>query len=408
MTTYPIGGLYEGEQLNLDLHATREDLRRDKGAINAKYARGEVRIVTEQARYPLPSVVAMYSDNKKYVLNPDFQRRHRWDRKKQSRLIESFIMNVPIPPIFLYEVEFSKYEVMDGLQRMTAIFEFYNDKFALVELEEWPELNGFRYSALPDQVQKGIDRRYLSSIILLQETAKTAEEAQRLKQLVFERINSGGVQLEAQESRNAIYDGPLNRLCIALARNPYLCRMWDIPEPTMDELQSGVLPDELLANETFRRMEDVELVLRFFAYRQRLLHDQTALNVYLDQFLQRGNAFPPTLLSKYRELFEQTVQLVYEVLGDDAFRLYRQRKTGWSWFDRPTKVVYEPLMYAFSQRLGQREHLLARAELIRASLPDFYKENYSIFEGRKVNRADMNARNEVLLGLLDSFLSPGG
>ena len=255
----------------------------------------------------------MYADHNAYVLNPDFQRRHRWNRQKQSRLIESFIMNVPIPPIFLYEVEYSKYEVMDGLQRMTAIFEFYKDRFPLTGLEEWRELNGLRYSELPEQVQKGIDRRYLSSIILLQETAKSPHEAQRLKQLVFERINSGGVQLEPQESRNAIYDGPLNRLCIQLARNPYLCRMWDIPEPTAIELETGVFSDELLENETFRRMEDVELVLRFFAYRQRLLHDQTALNVYLDEFLRRGNGFSPELIARYKELFDETVKLVFDV-----------------------------------------------------------------------------------------------
>jgi hypothetical protein len=69
--------------------------------INTKYVKGEVRIVTEQARYPLNTVAAMV-DSKDYDLNPEFQRRHRWDNQKKSRLIESFIMNVPIPPVFLY------------------------------------------------------------------------------------------------------------------------------------------------------------------------------------------------------------------------------------------------------------------------------------------------------------------
>jgi Protein of unknown function DUF262 len=404
MTTYSMNGLYDGEQLTLDFGTGSPVVPHDRSSINAKYVKGEVRIITEQARYPLPSVVGMYEDGKAYVLNPDFQRRHRWNRQKQSRLIESFIMNVPIPPIFLYEVEYSKYEVMDGLQRMTAIFEFYKDRFPLTDLEEWRELNGLRYSELPEQVQKGIDRRYLSSIILLQETAKSPHEAQRLKQLVFERINSGGVQLEPQESRNAIYDGPLNRLCIQLARNPYLCRMWDIPEPTAIELETGVFSDELLENETFRRMEDVELVLRFFAYRQRLLHDQTALNVYLDEFLRRGNGFSTELIARYKELFEETVKLVFDVLGDDAFHLWRQRKSGWNWFDRPTKVVYEPLMYGFSQRLERKADLLLRADQVRAALPEFYQTNYAIFEGRKVNRADMSARNEAVIALLDSIL----
>lgn len=94
-------------------------------------------------------------------------------------------MNVPIPPIFLYERDFSEYEVMDGLQRISAIIEFYENSYQLRGLEEWPELNGRTYSELPEQVRKGIDRRYLSSIILLKETAKTPEEARRLKELVL-------------------------------------------------------------------------------------------------------------------------------------------------------------------------------------------------------------------------------
>ena len=134
--------------------------------INEKYLRGEVRIVTEQARYPLSTIKDMFN-GKDYILTPDFQRRLRWDSVKQSKLIESFIINVPIPPIFLYEKEYSVYEVMDGLQRITAIKEFYEDKYALGGLEIWPELNGKKYSTLPEQVRKGIDRRYISSIILL-------------------------------------------------------------------------------------------------------------------------------------------------------------------------------------------------------------------------------------------------
>ena len=157
--------------------------------INKKYLAGEVRIVTEQARYPLDTIMGMI-DSGKYELMPSFQRRHRWNAVKKSRLIESFIMNVPIPPIFLYENEYSHYEVMDGLQRMTTIYEFYQDKFALTGLEQWAELNGKVYSALPEKIKQGIDRRYLSSIILLHESAKDQQKAQEMKQLVFERINT--------------------------------------------------------------------------------------------------------------------------------------------------------------------------------------------------------------------------
>jgi len=395
--------LLDGELISIAPANSLLDFSTDTLSINAKYVKGEVRIVTEQARYPLPTVVGMYRDSKSYILNPDFQRRHRWDRSKQSKLIESFIMNVPIPPIFLYEVEYSKYEVMDGLQRMTAIYEFYSDRFPLEQLEEWRELNGLRYSQLPEQVQRGIDRRYLSSIILLQETAKTQTEALRLKQLVFERINSGGVKLQAQESRNAIYDGPLNRLCIRLARNKYLCRMWGIPEPTNVERETGQYSDELLQNDTFRRMDDVELVLRYFANRQRLQHDQTSLERYLDEFLRQGNKFGPDILALYEQTFESTVRLVYEVLGEDAFHMYRQRKGNyWNWFDRPTKVNYDTVMYAFTVLRERDDDFRNRSVEIREALPQFYKANYEIFEGRRVNRLDIKARNEAFAEFLRS------
>lgn len=397
--------LLKGELISIAPTNSLFDFSTDKQSINAKYVKGEVRIVTEQARYPLPTVVGMYKDGKSYILNPDFQRRHRWDRAKQSKLIESFIMNVPIPPIFLYEVEYSKYEVMDGLQRMTAIYEFYSDRFPLEQLEEWRELNGLRYSELPEQVQRGIDRRYLSSIILLQETAKTPTEALRLKQLVFERINSGGVKLQPQESRNAIYDGPLNRLCIRLARNKYLCRMWGIPEPTTVERETGQYSEDLLQNDTFRRMDDVELVLRYFANRQRLQHDQMSLERYLDEFLRQGNKFGPEILAAYEQTFESTTQLVYEVLGEDAFHMYRQRKGNyWNWFDRPTKVNYDTVMHAFTALLGRADELRARSREIRDTLSGFYRANYEIFEGRRVNRLDVKARNDAFTEFLRSAL----
>ena len=121
--------LFTGEELTFT-HTTNKgtEIVSDE-KINEKYATGDVRIITEQARYPLNSIVTMV-ESEDYELDPEFQRRHRWDTVQKSKLIESFIMNVPIPPIFLYEDRYSHYQVMDGLQRLTAIFEFYRDKFS--------------------------------------------------------------------------------------------------------------------------------------------------------------------------------------------------------------------------------------------------------------------------------------
>ena len=113
----------EGELFKLEA-AEENIVKMSDSKINAKYKRGDIRIVTEQARYPIKSIRGMLASGD-YKLNPEYQRRKRWSNTRKSRLIESFIMNVPLPPVFLYEYEYSKYEVMDGLQRLTSINDFY-------------------------------------------------------------------------------------------------------------------------------------------------------------------------------------------------------------------------------------------------------------------------------------------
>src|SRR6202012_4909716 len=103
----------------------------DDRAIDERYSRGEGRIVIETNREKLPGFVEAMKKPNYMDLRPFYQRRPRWDSKKQSLLIESFIMNIPVPPIFLYEKEFNSYEVMDGQQRLTALKEFYDNNLKL-------------------------------------------------------------------------------------------------------------------------------------------------------------------------------------------------------------------------------------------------------------------------------------
>lgn len=373
--------------------------------INEKYARGEVRIVTEQGRYPLSSVPQLI-DSGSYLLRPEYQRRHRWSEDKKSRLIESLVMNVPIPPIFLYEYDFGKYEVMDGLQRLSTIKEFYADGFALTGLAEWPELNERRYSTLPSAIRAGVDRRYLSSIILLQETARNPQEAQVLKQLVFERINSGGERLTPQESRNAIYGGPMNDLCLSLSRHPALALTWGIPLPVTYPLPPGEVEsdEEVLGNDLYRQMDDVELVLRFFAFRQDPQYLRGSLRDYFDEYLKRANRFEPSLLSRLGDTFEQTIELAYDLLGEKAFWLWRHRGDRWNWYSRPTTVAYDTIMYVLSQRLESESLLRQHAPEIRAQLPRFYEDQYAQFAGRYTNVTNIRTRRHVFGKWLDTIV----
>lgn len=397
--------LYENEKVELFQQNNEKEVKLTNDEINEKYKKGEVRIITEQARYPLNTIVNMVNSDD-YILNPEFQRRHRWDVSRKSKLIESFIMNVPIPPIFLYEREYSVYEVMDGLQRLTAISQFYEDRFALQDLAEWKELNGLKYSELPEQIRKGIDRRYISSIILLQETAKSETEANRLKQLVFERINSGGEKLKAQEIRNALFPGSLNNLTIALSRNKYFCRLWDIPEPDEIELSTGQPRQEVIEDKYFKDMSDAELVLRFFAYRQIDQWQGNTMEFFLDEFLKKGNEqFNEEVINNLKKTFDETVEFAFNLFEEKAFWLHRSREEKWFHYERPTKILYDPLMQVLANNLNNKEIILTKKQEIIDGLENFHKTKYDAFKGRDTNKTKVTDRIEILNEYINSFIN---
>ena len=368
--------------------------------INDKYKRGEIRIVTEQARYPLDSIETML-DSKKYILNPEYQRRKRWNNTRKSRLIESFIMNVPIPPVFLYEIDYSVYEVMDGLQRLTAIYDFYKCKYKLEGLEYWQELNGRDYEHLPEQIQKGIARRYLSSIVLLQETAKSSEEADTLKQIVFERLNSGGEKLTPQETRNALHNGKFNQLCIRLAKNDLFRQMWKLPLESEGE-------EKLLESESYRKMEDVELVLRFFAYRH-IEQFKFSVDKFLDSYLKQANNYSDTTIDELETVFNETVDLVHSVFKKSAFippKVTRDRKT-------PLKIIYDPMMQVFARNISHKNIIFDKIDLIKEKvysdesmklLYENKEENRPFFEGRYNGKKDIQARITYFQDFLNNYI----
>lgn len=394
--------LFEGEDIVITKRKSHNDSKLSDDDINLKYSEGEIRIVTEQARYQLASIPSMLQSDD-YILNPEFQRRHRWDQGQKSRLIESFIMNIPIPPIFLYEKDYSTYEVMDGLQRLSAIEDFYVDKFSLKGLEFWTELEGRKYSELPVLVKKGIDRRFLSAIILLKETAKDENEAQLLKQIVFERINSGGTMLEYQESRNAFYAGDFNSLCKDLSRDSFFCKIFNIPEQTTDEIENRIISDELQKCDMFKKMKDVETVVRFFAMRYVDSLDMP-LKVFFDKFTEAANKLPRNVLDCYADLFRSTIKLVYDIFGKDAFGLWKNIDNEWVYVKTPNMFLYDPLMYVLSQYIEQKDVLIQKKEAINNGLMNLYIDNEIMREGRKSSKSDILNRIRIFEDYISSFL----
>ena len=393
--------------------------------LNKRYVEEGVRIVVEQARYPLNQILTMFTDTfvtetgkteAKYKRDPEYQRRHRWDKGRKSRLIESFLMNVPVPPVFLYEYVLARFEVMDGRQRLTALMDFYDGSLELTDLQYWPQLNGRTYSTLPTSIRDGIDRRYLSSIILLNETAATEEQAAFLKKLVFERLNSGGVRLSGQETRNAVYDGPLNDLCLELSRTTELRAMLGTPldiesvvnSDDIEESDSVAGPERdsegvdvtNMGRKMFESMEDVEIVLRFYAYRHlaKFYQGLNRISDFLDEFLRMGNRFDSTTLGDYRRLFLDNIRFWYAINGATAFQVKGSSR-------HFSKIAYDALMYASSALdTEQRTLLSSNPKVVQSAIDTMYNNQGAVFGGRRTNTADANRRNKSAIDALSTAL----
>lgn len=365
--------------------------------INEKYMKGETRLVTEQARYPLPTLKELFSKDSTYELQPDFQRRKgRWDNDKKSKLIESFIINVPVPPVFLYEVSYANYEVMDGLQRISTIIDYYNDGFELTGLEQWAELNGMKYSQLPEKIKEGIDRRYLSSIILLNESASNPQKAMQMKQLVFERLNTGGEPLKGQEIRNAIYKGRMNELCIKLSDNPDFKKLWGLKDNNATASEKDTL---------YREMGDVELVLRFFA--MRFFDKFTGkLDNFLDTYLKNANSYPDGTLDMLEKLFLRNISVAFELLGDKAFKIYKLRYSSRNWSSEAQKYIYDPMMIAIT-KLNLTDDEIRKVDKgnLKQELECFYKKYEDDFDGKKQSRSDIKHRAELIYNFLSNYFN---
>lgn len=361
-----------------------EPLRKKKSAklsnseLEKLYDESSARILQERNDFFLPQIRDYVSKKQWVNLRPEYQRRQRWDSKKQSRLIESLLMNVPVPPVFLYERELNRYEVMDGQQRLLSLLDFYDNKLSLTGLEAWSELNGSRYRDLPPKLQRGLDRRRISAVVLLAESGAPRQLGTvDIRREVFSRLNTGGTALNNQELRNCIYAGNFNELVIELSALARFRRMWGIPITRGNEL-----PDSLRDNPLFQTMGDCQIVLRFFAFRDKE-KIKGSVRRMLDQCMERNQDIGAKQIKKLKNDFTTRLELVERIFGSDAFFLPKELG------DRHSRPLFDALMVAVDRLWDQRKLLLSKSAALRKHLAARLKrpKSYSLIVGRP-NTAD--------------------
>lgn len=315
-------------------------MKKIESAVLKNFLKAQDRLVYQTADLSLGSLSGMATKKpaKKTApidLDPDFQRRERWPLEKQSALIESFLLNVPVPPIYLAESSAGQYSVVDGKQRITAIHQFMANGMRLKGLESFTEIEGFCFSELPEELRNALEiRPYVRVVTLLKQSDPS------LKFEVFTRLNRGGEAMLPQELRKVAYRGGLSDLVFKLSENAMLKRQLKITGKN---------------SPAYVRMEDAEYVLRFFALDAGLEEFSGALREEMDQYMEDYQFLKPAELAKMEKKFVRAISGCDGIWGENSF----QRYTTSGWRSQFLAGMYDAEMLAVS-RLTDKELAAAK------------------------------------------------
>ncbi|MEU5962865.1 DUF262 domain-containing protein [Micromonospora parva] len=241
------------------------------------------------------------------IIRPEFQRMFRWSEGAQSRFIESLLLELPVPPIFLLEREDRIYELIDGLQRVSSFLNFrgqlktgddYRDPLTLIDCDIVKELNGNTYKTLPKSLEIKLKRSYIRAEILRKESD------QHLRYYMFKRLNTGGERLSEQEVRNAtirLLSNDFNNLIIELSEDINFRHCTDI-----------------ISSQQRNRKFDQELVLRFFAMKNNFgeyVHDIADFLTEYMEAVSDSESGTPFNYEAERVVFKKTF-LILKLISD--------------------------------------------------------------------------------------------
>ena len=375
----------------------------DAAKIEEIFEQGRFQLQQERNDFTLPQILDFVESKTWINIRPEYQRRLRWDQKKKSRLIESLLINVPIPPIFLYEYDIGRYETMDGQQRLNSIIEYINNEYPLSGLAVWHLLNGKRFRQLPPRIRRGLERAKLSSIILVADTSMNTDlQLGDIRIQVFDRLNTGGEKLNAQELRNSLYSGHMNDLIVELSSLNRFTEIWGIPPHEHSSLDYERMNPALADNQLYKTMKDCEIVLRFFAFRDES-NIRGSVRQMLDRFMNSNRN--PTLkdISNYRMAFIQAFDANIAVFRTNVFRLPSSKGTG-GLLSRP---LYDALMIGSDRLAAHREQLIAARDRLSSAIESMIADPryYDVIVGKPNTASAIRHRIEIITGVLRSVLS---
>jgi len=263
---------------------------------------------------------------------PDFQRRYVWNLKQASRFIESLLLGLPVPGIFLSrEKGTQKLLVLDGQQRLKTLKHYYDGKFPTTGKEEKEfvlaglnsKFNGKSINNLDSEDKRRLNDSIIHATIIKQDDPDDGDSS---IYFVFQRLNTGGTQLQPQEIRRAIYHGKFNNLFIKLNENRDWRSLYGSPNVNA-------------------RGRDQELILRFFALYYEGDGYKKPMTEFLNNYMGKNRQVKIYSEEELTELFEKTLSTIDKHLGSQAFR---PRKT-------LNAAVFDSVMVGIARRLEKGE-----------------------------------------------------
>lgn len=351
----------ENDFQELDEIEHEEEVTADDGS--EQLALEQRRIFTDKSDPPVSGLYEKWKSDD-LDLKPYFQRRQVWDQARQSRLIESVLLEVPLPVFYLAETQEGTEEVIDGQQRLTALFSFLDNEYELKGLKQLSKFNGMSFKGLGKN--KGLDKniqRQIRNYALRTVTFKK-ESDDDLRFEIFERLNTGAVPLNEQELRNCIYRGPYNDLLIQLSGDPNYMWLMGLKSPE-------------------KRMRDVEYVLRFAAfYHATYLKYKPSMAQFLNADMKKYRNIITEENQSLSHAFKNSVTLVRSLLGEHAFKRYYRgdsKSPNGRWEPKKFNAsLYDVLMYSFAD--ADKNRVMANLTAIREALMVLMTENQEFID----------------------------
>lgn len=322
---------------------TPADLTTHDGNISSPFNPSLIRV--DQEQMPVYHALRLIQE-RRIILDSDFQRHFIWDKTRQSRLIESMLLRIPLPAFYLNATPENTYLVVDGQQRLTTLHLFCNTRtLRLTGLEYLKDLEGKTFDELPLNLQTVLtERTKLTVYTILLETPD------QVKFLVFSRVNTGGLTLTGQEIRHALYQGPATQILNELAQSSEF----------IEATAYSVRP---------LRMDDRECVLRFLAFHfnsyeefgTRLTPDEPAtLDGLLNRTMSQLNQQTSFVLEQTKDIFRESMVKAQRIFGDYAFRKMYRRDDKRQPISKPLFEVWGVLLedYTLDELEKRREALL--------------------------------------------------